>query len=147
MCGCRYSLMYETLLSMCMARMLGAVFRVYPMLTATSILAVCSVLLFSKEAPFLRKRIPCMGFALLPFCPSCILHTFLKATPPTSAAKKQGGSKSPEDTMKTALYLAFAEIIADNSAYDSANQKATLLWLDESLQGQRRYSVLGSMLN
>jgi hypothetical protein len=64
-----------------------------------------------------------------------------------SAAKKQGSGKAAAELMKAALYLAFAEIIADNSAYDPADDKATMLWLDEALQGRRRLSVLGSMLN
>lgn len=49
--------------------------------------------------------------------------------------------------MKEALYLAFAEVIQDNSAYDSSDMAATERWLDASLVGHARYSFFESLFN
>lgn len=49
--------------------------------------------------------------------------------------------------MKEALYLAFAEVIQDNSAYDPSGMAATERWLDVSLVGHARYSIFEALLN
>lgn len=83
----------------------------------------------TRTHTYRQPFLPHFSFSILPFRP----------------ARSQCVPATEQEVMQQAMYTAFAEIIADNSAYGGTDQNATQAWLDAAFAGPRRYSIMDAI--